>query len=161
MLAQIRLLGVALATVLADVRLQMLRLFVLGYVLKQAGLVGEALVAGVAFVRFVGLVTPRVRLEIGQLREGFLAAGVTTLVRFVAGVGANVLLQVRQLGEFALADFATVRLDAQMDPRVLREVARVGERLRALTALVRLRFSQMHLRVQLQIGLRTKHLKSN
>lgn len=56
MLCQIGLLSVTLTTVLADVRLQVLRLLVLRYVLEQTRLVGEALVTGVTLVRLVGLV---------------------------------------------------------------------------------------------------------
>lgn len=82
--------------------------------------------------------TPRVRLQIAQLGEGLLATRMSTpsirrngktpstnshyyysLVRLVARVGTNVLLQVTELGELPLADFATVRFDAQMDPGVL------------------------------------------
>lgn len=62
MLRQIGLLGVTLAAVLADVRFKVLRLLVLRYVLEQAGLVGEALVAGVTLVRLVGLVAAGVAL---------------------------------------------------------------------------------------------------
>lgn len=65
-------------------RLQVLGLAVLGDVLEQRRLIGEALVTGVAFERLVRLVTPRVRLEIGELREGLQTARVTTLVGFVA-----------------------------------------------------------------------------
>lgn len=57
-LGQVGFLGVTFAAVLADVRLKVLRLLVLRYVLEQAGLVGEALVAGVTLVRLVGLVAP-------------------------------------------------------------------------------------------------------
>lgn len=56
-LSEVRLLSVALAAVLTDVSLEMLALLVLGDVLQQTGLVREALIAGVALVRFVGLVT--------------------------------------------------------------------------------------------------------
>ena len=55
-LGQVGLLRVGLATELADVGLQVLGLLVLGYVVKQRVLVDEALVAGVALVRLVGLV---------------------------------------------------------------------------------------------------------
>lgn len=56
-LSEVSLLSVALAAVLTDVSLEMLALLVLGDVLQQTGLVREALIAGVALVRFVGLVT--------------------------------------------------------------------------------------------------------
>lgn len=92
MLCQVRLLSVAFATVLADVRLQVLRLFVLRYMLEEAGLVGEALVAGVAFVRLVGLMAPRVTLEVAQLTERLRTTWMPTLVRLVTGVRAYVLL---------------------------------------------------------------------
>lgn len=59
------------------------------------------------------------RLQVGQLRKGFLAAGMATLVRFVAGVRSNVLLQMGQLRKFSLANFASIRFDAQMDAGVL------------------------------------------
>ena len=48
----------------------MLGLLVLGDVLQEGGLVSEALVAGLALVRFVRLMTPGVGLEVGQLGEG-------------------------------------------------------------------------------------------
>uniref|UniRef100_A0A8W7Q298 Uncharacterized protein n=1 Tax=Anopheles coluzzii TaxID=1518534 RepID=A0A8W7Q298_ANOCL len=116
-------------------------------------LVRETLVAGVALVRFVRLVAARVRLQVGQLRERFEAARVPTLVRFVAGVRPDVLLQMGELGELALADLAPVRLDAEMDARVLGQIARVGERLIALGAFVGFRFAHVNLRVQLQVRL--------
>jgi hypothetical protein len=83
----------------------------------------------------------------------------STLVRLVAGVGADVLLQMRQLGELALADLTTIWFDAQMDAGVLRQVARVGERLGALGTFVGFRLTHMDLRVQLEIGLRAENLK--
>ena len=55
-LCKIRLVRVTLSTVGADVCLYMLGLLVLGDVLKEGLLVGEALVAGVALVRLVSLV---------------------------------------------------------------------------------------------------------
>ena len=158
MLGQVRLLRVRLAAVLTDVRFEVLGLLVLGDMLQQRRLVHEALVARVAFVRLVRLVAARVRLQVGQLREGLVAARVPALVRLVARVRTDVLLQVRQLRELALADLATVRLDAEMDPRVLRQVARVGERLGALRALVRLGLPQVHLGVHLQVRLRPEDL---
>jgi len=85
-------LGVALAAVGTDVRLYMLRLLVLGDVLEQRLLVREALVAGVALVRLVSLVAPGVGLQVGQLGEGLGAAWMTAFVRFVPGVGSDVLL---------------------------------------------------------------------
>ena len=61
---------VALATIGTDVCLYMLRLLVLRDVLEQRLLVSKALVAGVALVRLVSLVAPRVGLQVGQLGEG-------------------------------------------------------------------------------------------
>ena len=78
-LRQVGLLSVTLATVGADVRLQVLRLLVLGDVLEQGDLVVEALVAGVALVRLVSLVAPRVGLQVGQLGEGLRATWQETL----------------------------------------------------------------------------------
>ena len=49
------------------------------------------------------------------------------LVRLVPCVRPDVLLKVGELGELALADLAPVRLDAQVDPHVLGEVAAVGK----------------------------------
>lgn len=43
----------------------------------------------------------------------------SALVWLVAGVGADVLLQMGQLGEFALTNLAAVRFDTQVDARVL------------------------------------------
>ena len=85
----------------------MFRLLVFGNVVEEGVLVDEALVAGVALVGLVRLVASGVRLEVGELREGFRASVVATFVRFVAGVSPDVLLQVRQLGELPLADFAS------------------------------------------------------
>lgn len=106
-LGQVGLLRVALSAELADVSLQVLRLLVLGNVIEESVLVDEALVAGVALVGFVGLVASGVGLQVGELREGLGAAVVATLVRLVARVCADVLLQVRQLRELSLADFAS------------------------------------------------------
>lgn len=152
-LAKVRLLRVALAAVLADVGLQVLRFLVLWDVFQQILLVREALVAGVAFEGLVGLVAPAVALEVGELGEGLGAADLGAPIGLVAGVGADVLLEMRQLGELALADLAAVGLDAQVNAGVLGEVRGVGERFRALGAAVRLSFSEMDLRVQLQVCL--------
>jgi hypothetical protein len=158
-LAEVGLLRVGLAAVLADVRLEMLGLLVLGDVLEQRRLVREALVARVALVRLVRLVAARVRLQVAQLREGLVAANVPALVRLVASVRADVLLQVRQLRELALADLAAVRFDAEVDARVLRQVGAVGERFGALRALVGLGLAHVQLRVQLQLGFGSEHLE--
>jgi hypothetical protein len=85
----------------------------------------------------------------------------STFVRFVAGVGANVLLQVRQLRKLALTDLTTIWFDAQMDAGVLRQVAGVGECLGALGTFVGFRLTHMNLRVQLEIGLRAENLERN
>ena len=74
MLGQVGLLGVALATVGADVGLHMLGLLMLRDVLQQGGLLSEALVAGVALEGLVRLVTPGVGLQVGKLGEGLRAA---------------------------------------------------------------------------------------
>jgi len=79
----------------------------------------EAFVAGVALVRLVSLVAPRVGLQVGQLGEGLGATWVTAFVRFVPCVGSDVLLKVRKLRELALTDLTPVWLDAQVDPHVL------------------------------------------
>jgi len=55
MLLEVGLLRVRLAAQTADVRLQVLGVLVLGNVLQQGHLVGEALVAGVALERLIGL----------------------------------------------------------------------------------------------------------
>lgn len=46
-----------------------------------------------------------------------------------------------------------------MDPRMLRQVRGVGERLGALRAFVWLRFAHMNLRMELQIRLATEYLQ--
>lgn len=122
MLLQIGLLRVGLAAQLANVRLQMLRVLVLGYVFEQRYLIAEALVARVAFERFVRLMAARMRLQIRQLREGLGAPCMPTFVRFVARVRTYMLLQVRELRKLALANLAAVRFDAEMDARMLRQV---------------------------------------
>lgn len=83
---------------------------------------------------------------------------VTAFVGLVARVRADVLLQVTQLGELALTNLAAVRLDAQVDARMLRQVRAVGERLGALRAFVRLGFAHVDLRVELQVCLGAKDL---
>lgn len=98
-------------------------------------------------------------LQVAQLTEGLVTAGVTTLVRLVARVRADVLLEVRQLRELALADLAAVRFDAQVDTSVLRQVRAVRERLAALRTLVRLHLTHVQLRVQLQLRLGPKDLQ--
>lgn len=52
--------------------------------------------------------TTRMRLKVAQLAEGFCATGMSTFVGFVASVSTDVLLQMRQLCEFALTDFTPV-----------------------------------------------------
>ena len=52
----------------------MLGLLVFGYVVEQGLLVGETLIAGVALVGLVSLMTPGVGLQVGQLGEGLGAA---------------------------------------------------------------------------------------
>lgn len=51
----------------------------------------------------------------------------SALVWLVSCVGSDVLLKMRELGELALANLASVGLDTKMDPRVLREVGAVGK----------------------------------
>lgn len=91
-LGEVGLLGIGFAAVLADVCLQMLGFLVLGNVVEQRRLIREALVTGIAFEGFVGLVAAGVRLQIGKLRESLLAARMSTLVGLVARVCAYVLL---------------------------------------------------------------------
>ena len=59
--------------------LNMFRIAMLGDVLQEGGLVREALVAGVALVRLVALVAPRVGLQVGQLGERLRATWQETL----------------------------------------------------------------------------------
>lgn len=158
-LDEVRLLGVALPTQVADVRLEMLRVAVARDVLEQRRLVRKALVARVALEGLIRLVAAGVRLEVGQLREGLAAARMAALVGLVARVSAHVLLQVRQLGELAPTYLAPVGLDAQVDAGVLGQVGRVGKRLATLRTLVWLRLPQVALRVELQVCLGAKHLQ--
>ena len=102
--------------------------------------------------------TPRVRLQVGQLRERLVAPRMTAFVRLVTGMGPDVLLQVRQLRELALTDLTSVGFDAQVDPSVLRQIRRVGERLRTLRALIWLGLTHVDLSVQLHVCLRAKDL---
>lgn len=94
----------------------MFRLFVLRDVLEEGGFVGKALVAGVALIRLVRLMTSRVGLEVTQLREGLGAGRMPALVGLVSRVRPHVLLQMRELRELALTDLAAVRFDAKVDP---------------------------------------------
>ena len=70
------------------------------------------------------------------------------------------LLKVGELGELALADLATVRLDPEVDSRVLRKVGAVGKGLVARCTLVRLGLAHVDLRVKLKICFRRKYLKA-
>ena len=69
------------------------------------------------------------------------------------------LLQVRQLGELPLTDLTPVRLDAQVDPGVLRQVRTVRKRLVARGALVGLGFPHVDLCVKLQVRFGCKDLQ--
>ena len=80
-------------------------------------------------------------------------------VGLVSSVCSDVLLQVGELGKLPLTDLAAVGLDAQVDAHVLGEVRAVCEGFAALGTLVRLRFSHVHLGVQLQVRFRSKNLK--
>ena len=82
----------------------------------------------------------------------------TTLVGLVPGVSPDVLLQVGQLGELPLTDLAAVRLDAEVDPSVLRQVGAVREGLSTRGALVGLGFPQVDLCMQLQVGFAVESL---
>ena len=69
------------------------------------------------------------------------------------------LLKVGELGELSLADLATVRLDPEMDSRVLREVGAVGESLSTSSTFVGFWLSQVDLGVQLQVRFAVESLK--
>ena len=97
--------------------------------------------------------TPRVALQITELRKCLLAARMPAFVGFVPGMRPDVLLEMRQLSELSLADLAAVGFDAKMNSRVLRQIGGVGEGLRALSAFVGLGFSHVGLRVQLKVRL--------
>lgn len=92
-LLQICLLGVRFAAQITNVGLQVFRIFVFWYVLEQSHLVGETLVARVAFEGFVRLMATRMGLQIRELGKGLRTAGMTTLVRLVSRMCAYVLLQ--------------------------------------------------------------------
>lgn len=102
--------------------------------------------------------TSAVALQRAELRERLVTAGMATFIRLITRVGAYVLLKVTKLSESALADLASIGLDAQMNSRVLRQVRRVGERLRTLRTLVRLGFPHVALGVELQVSLGAENL---
>lgn len=83
---QVGLLRVGLTADVADVRLEVLRLRVLGDVLPEALLVGEALVARVAAERLVCHVRAAMRLQVGQLGECLATSRVLALIRPLARV---------------------------------------------------------------------------
>jgi hypothetical protein len=58
-------------------------------------------------------------LKIGQLRESLLASHVPTFIRFIAGVRADMLLEMGELRELSLTNFTTIWLDAQVNSGVL------------------------------------------
>ena len=74
-------------------------------------------------------------------------------------MGPDVLLQVGQLGELPLADLAPVRLDPQVDPRVLRQVGAVGERLVTRSTFVGFRLPHVDLGVELEVCFTGEDLK--
>lgn len=86
---------------------------------SQSRLVSETLVARVTLERTVRHVCAHVRLEVGQLTEGFLTARMSAAVRFLARVGAQVLLEVTELGEGPSTHHALVGLEAGVDALVL------------------------------------------
>jgi hypothetical protein len=92
-----------------------------------------------------------VELEVVQLGEGLGAVWMATLVGLVPGVSFDVLLQVGQLGELPLTDFAVVRLGAEVNTHVFRQVGAVCVGFSALAALVELGFLHVGLGVQLQV----------
>jgi len=89
---EIGFLCVRLTTVLANMSLEMLGLFMLRNVRQEGRLIRKTLVAGVAFKRFVCLVTPGMALQVAELRERLVTAWMPTLVRLVPCMRANVLL---------------------------------------------------------------------
>ena len=89
---KIGFLCVRLTTVLANMSLEMLGLFMLRNVLQEGRLIRKALVAGVAFKRFVCLMTPGMALQVAELRERLVTTWMPTLVRLVPCMRANVLL---------------------------------------------------------------------
>ena len=82
------------------------------------------------------------------------------LVRLVPCVRPDVLLKVGELGELSLADLATIRLDPEVDSRVLRQVGAVGEGLSTSSTFVGFWLSQVDLGVQLQVGLAVESLEN-
>ena len=121
----------------------------------------EALVLGVALVGLASLLAVGVGLEVGQLGEGVglevgqLGEGVgavwmATLVGLVPGVSPDVLLQVGPLVELPLTELAAVRLGAEVNPHVFRQVGAVREGFAAQAALVGLGFSHVDLGVRLR-----------
>ena len=157
-LCQVRLLSVTLSTIFADVSLEMLGFLVFRDVFQERSFVSETFVTTVTFEWFVRLMTARVGLKVRQLRECFVASLVTTFVRFVPGMSSNVLLKVRQLSKLPHADLTLVWFDTQVDPRMLRQVWRVGESLWTLRTFVRLGFSHMNLCVKLHVCFWSKDL---
>lgn len=128
-------------------------------VLEKILLVGETLVARVAFEGLVCLVAAAVALEVGKLGEGFGTSDLGAAIGLISGVCSDVLLEMGQLGELPLTDLAAVGLDAQVDTGVLCQVRGVGEGFRALRAAVGLRLTEVNLGVELQVCFRAEHLK--
>ncbi len=69
---------------MTDVGLEMFRLLVLWNMIEEGGLVRKAFVAGVTFVRLVGLVTPGMGLKVRELGKGFVTTRVPTFVGLVS-----------------------------------------------------------------------------
>jgi len=112
-------------------------------------------------VRLVNLVTPAVRLEIGELGEGLGTTLMSALVWFVSCVSSDVLLKMRELSELSLTNLTSVGFDAKVDSHVLGEVGAVGEGLAAVTALVWFRLPHVNLSVKLQVGFGTESLRTH
>ena len=80
------------------------------------------------------------------------------LVRLVSRMGANVLLEMRQLRKLALANLTAVGLDSQVDACVLGQVRGVGEGFGTLRTLVRLGLSHVDLGMELQVCFAPEYL---
>ena len=83
----------------------------------------------------------------------------SALVWFVSGMCSDVLLKMRELGKFSLADLTSVGFNAKMYSSMLGQVRAVCERFVTTGAFIWFRFPHVYLGVELKVSFAGKNLK--